>query len=113
MMDGRSLNLSGPRSMAVSIALTPISYWRRPFLASACAFSSGSVIRSGSRARLCLASFFASGFRKVFGGRRPQAFDLWIIACKQEKTDAELRVSQRSTSLDNEGLGHLAKNSRK
>jgi hypothetical protein len=37
------------------------------------------------------ASFFGSGFRKVFGGRRSQAFDLWIIACKQEKSDAELR----------------------
>jgi hypothetical protein len=38
---------------------------------------------------LC-SSFFASGFRKVYGGRRPQAFDLWIIACKQEKPETEL-----------------------
>jgi SAM-dependent methyltransferase len=36
-------------------------------------------------------SFFAAGFRKAFGGRRPQAFDLWIIACKQEKGEADLR----------------------
>jgi SAM-dependent methyltransferase len=36
-------------------------------------------------------SFFAAGFRKVFGGRRPQAFDLWIIACKQEKNEPDLR----------------------
>jgi SAM-dependent methyltransferase len=37
-------------------------------------------------------TFFNCGFRKVYGGRRPQAFDLWIIACKQEKTDSELRA---------------------
>jgi hypothetical protein len=35
-------------------------------------------------------SFFSCGFRKVYGGRRPQAFDLWIIACKQDKSEAEL-----------------------
>jgi hypothetical protein len=35
-------------------------------------------------------SFFSCGFRKVYGGRRPQAFDLWIIACKQDKSEGEL-----------------------
>jgi hypothetical protein len=37
-------------------------------------------------------SFFSCGFRKVYGGRRPQAFDLWIIACKRDKTESELRL---------------------
>jgi len=36
--------------------------------------------------------FMNLGFGKVFGGRRPQAFDLWMIACKQKKSEAELRV---------------------
>jgi len=31
------------------------------------------------------------GFGKVFGGRRPQAFDLWLIACKQKKSDPDMR----------------------
>ena len=35
--------------------------------------------------------FLNLGFGKVFGGRRPQAFDLWLIACKQKKSDVEMR----------------------
>jgi hypothetical protein len=36
--------------------------------------------------------FVNSGFGKVFGGRRPQAFDLWLIACKQKRSEAQVRV---------------------
>jgi SAM-dependent methyltransferase len=35
--------------------------------------------------------FLNFGFGKVYGGRRPHAFDLWIVACKQKKSEAELR----------------------
>jgi SAM-dependent methyltransferase len=35
--------------------------------------------------------FLTGGFKSVFGGRRgPPAFDLWIIAFKQQKPEAEL-----------------------
>jgi SAM-dependent methyltransferase len=34
-------------------------------------------------------SFLTGGFGSVFGGRRPQAFDLWILAFKQPKSEAE------------------------
>jgi len=36
--------------------------------------------------------FLANGFMGVFGGRRVQAFDLWIVACKQRPTEAELKA---------------------
>jgi len=36
--------------------------------------------------------FLNFGFGKVYGGRRPHAFDLWIIACKQKKSEAELKL---------------------
>src|ERR1700747_3747244 len=48
--EGRSLN--EPRSSAAWIARTPRSYCRNPFRASASALARGSVISSGSSARL-------------------------------------------------------------
>src|SRR5882757_8228821 len=68
MRDGRSLN--APRSRALWMAPIAASYWRKPFLASAAAFSWGSVISSGSSVRLSRRSrrhpsFFA--LSKLFG----------------------------------------------
>src|SRR5262249_1212123 len=68
IVDGRSLKRSGPRSIAVSITLSPRSYWRRPFFASASALSWGSTIKSGSSARLCLCS--GSGTALLFFGEQ-------------------------------------------
>jgi hypothetical protein len=36
--------------------------------------------------------FLSCGFKTTYGGRRPHAFDLWIVACKREKPEAELRL---------------------
>jgi SAM-dependent methyltransferase len=36
--------------------------------------------------------FVAGGFKSVYGGRRPQNFDLWIIAFRQPKTDPEMQA---------------------
>jgi hypothetical protein len=41
--------------------------------------------------------FLNLGFGKVFGGRRPQAFDLWLIACKQKSRMSKCGSSRRST----------------
>lgn len=34
--------------------------------------------------------FFEAGFKKGYGGSRPQAFDLWLIAFKDERSDQEI-----------------------
>ena len=34
--------------------------------------------------------FLSNGFKSVYGGRRPQAFDLWIVAFKQAKPEADM-----------------------
>lgn len=39
--------------------------------------------------------FLDSGFKGVYGGRRPQQFDLWIIAVKQSKTEADMTALAR------------------
>jgi hypothetical protein len=39
--------------------------------------------------------FVSGGFRSIFGGRRPKAFDLWILAFKQPKGEAELTALAR------------------
>lgn len=39
--------------------------------------------------------FLTGGFKSVFGGRRAQAFDLWIVAFKQQKVEAELSALAR------------------
>ena len=36
--------------------------------------------------------FLSSGFKSAYGGRRPHFFDLWIMAFKQTKTDAEMKL---------------------
>ena len=35
--------------------------------------------------------FLSSSFKSVYGGRRPHFFDLWIMAFKQTKTEAEMK----------------------
>ena len=35
-------------------------------------------------------SFFAAGFPKAVGFRRPAAYDLWIVAFKQDASDEDL-----------------------
>jgi hypothetical protein len=39
--------------------------------------------------------FLAGGFKSVFGGRRMDAYDLWILALKQSKAEAELTALAR------------------
>ena len=39
--------------------------------------------------------FLVAGFKSVFGGRRPQAFDLWLVATKQPKPEDELKKLAR------------------
>ncbi len=43
-------------------------------------------------------AFFQAGFPNVFGGRRPDAFDLWLIAFKQ-KADEETVKAMAATFL--------------
>jgi hypothetical protein len=35
-------------------------------------------------------AFLGAGFRRVFGGRRPAAFDLWLVAFKQELPEDQI-----------------------
>lgn len=37
-------------------------------------------------------SLFDAGFMKVIGGRRPEAYDLWLVACKSDMDDAQLQA---------------------
>lgn len=37
-----------------------------------------------------LGAFVQAGFKKWIGGRRPETYDLFLIACKAEKSDGEL-----------------------
>ena len=37
-----------------------------------------------------LGAFVQAGFKKWIGGRRPETYDLFLIACKGEKSDGEL-----------------------
>jgi SAM-dependent methyltransferase len=39
--------------------------------------------------------FQTGGFKSVYGGRRPQAFDLWILASKKFRPEAELAAQAR------------------
>jgi SAM-dependent methyltransferase len=39
--------------------------------------------------------FAGGGFKSVFGGRHPPTFALWILACKQVKTNIELAALAR------------------
>jgi hypothetical protein len=41
------------------------------------------------------AAFLSGGFVSVIGGRRPHAFDLWILATKKLKNDDELKSLAR------------------
>jgi SAM-dependent methyltransferase len=36
-------------------------------------------------------SFIAAGFKSTFGGRRPAAFDIWLVAFKGEVTEEEMK----------------------
>ena len=36
-------------------------------------------------------AFFEAGFKVNFGGRRPECFDLFLVAFKQEKSKEELK----------------------
>jgi methyltransferase family protein len=39
--------------------------------------------------------FLSGGFKGAYGGRRPQAFDLWIVASKSPRTEAEMQALAR------------------
>jgi hypothetical protein len=39
--------------------------------------------------------FLDSGFKGVYGGRRPQDFDLWLVAWKLAKTESEMAALAR------------------
>jgi Methyltransferase domain len=40
--------------------------------------------------------FLDSGFKSVYGGRRPQAFDLWLVAFKQALPEPDMAVFARA-----------------
>ena len=40
--------------------------------------------------------FLDSGFKSVYGGRRPQAFDLWVVASKLAKLESEMAAFARA-----------------
>jgi SAM-dependent methyltransferase len=51
------------------------------YMAHKCGFTYSSLI----------GAFFEAGFKITFGGRRPECFDLFLIAFKQEKSKEELK----------------------
>ena len=74
-------------SDAGSITALDILYGHRPSLAAG---KDQMAHKCGFTYAALAGSFLSCGFRKVYGGRRPHAFDLWIVACKQDKSEAEL-----------------------
>lgn len=51
--------------------------------------------RCGFTLKVLLAALQQSGFKKVVGRRRPQAFDLWVLASVAEMEDAQIKKLAR------------------
>jgi hypothetical protein len=79
-------------SPAGPIAPLDILYGHRPsiaagnhYMAHKCGFTF-SVLRK---------LFLGNGFNSVYGGRRLEGFDLWVLAFKQARTEAEMSLLAR------------------
>lgn len=51
------------------------------YMAHKCGFTYSSLVRT----------FFEAGFSNCFGGRRPEAFDLWLVAFKHQISEDEIK----------------------
>lgn len=41
-------------------------------------------------------TFLAAGFKEIFGGRRPENFDLWLVAFKAETSPEKANITART-----------------
>ena len=48
-------------------------------------------IRGGFTYFLLDRAFYEAGFKARVGGRRPEAYDLFLVAFKQKKSDAKIK----------------------
>ena len=77
------------QSPAGPIAPLDVLYGHRPSLAAGKHYMAH---KCGFTYPVLANLFMAGGFKSVIGGRRPRAFDLWLLACKAQKTEAELKA---------------------
>ena len=75
-------------SPAGPIAPIDILYGHRGFMAQGQVYMAH---KCGFTYSTLQSSVLEAGFRNVFGGARPQAFDLWLLAFKQEVTEEAMR----------------------
>jgi predicted SAM-dependent methyltransferase len=75
-------------SPAGPIAPLDILYGHRPAMARGNLFMAH---RCGFTQKVLTATLQAAGFKMVASKSRPAAFDLWVIASKSERTEAEMR----------------------
>ncbi len=77
------------QSPAGPIAPLDILYGHRPAMARGNLYMSH---RCGFTQKVLVATLQAAGFKTVASTSRPKHFDLWAIASKSERTDAQLRA---------------------
>ena len=77
---------------AGSIAPLDVLYGHRPAIAAGNHYMAH---KCGFTFTVLSKLFLSSGFKSVYGGRRPHFFDLWIVACKQTTTEVELKSLAR------------------
>ena len=76
------------QSPAGPISPIDILYGHRGFIAQGNIFMAH---KCGFTHTVLCNSFYEAGFMKTFGGTRPDAFDLWLIAFKSDVTDEEIK----------------------
>lgn len=76
------------QSPAGPIAPLDILYGHRPAMAKGNLYMAH---RCGFTRKVLAGTLQASGFKSVFAGARPSAFDLWALASKSERSEEEMR----------------------
>jgi SAM-dependent methyltransferase len=75
-------------SPAGPIAPIDILYGHRGFIANG---NNYMAHKCGFTYQTLVGAFYEAGFKANYGGRRPQTFDLWLIASKNEKSVEKLQ----------------------
>jgi SAM-dependent methyltransferase len=76
-------------SPAGPIAPIDILYGHRGYIAQGNVFMAH---KCGFTYSTLAVSFYQSGFKSVYGGRKSQSFDLWSVAFKNEKSEEDMRT---------------------
>ena len=79
-------------SPAGPIAPLDILYGHRPSIAAGNYYMAH---KCGFTFSVLCKLFVSNGFKSIYGGRRPQTFDLWILAFKQKKPKSEMTLIAR------------------